>query len=346
MQFSFSQRVPVAQVLPLLRKTNLVIELLVVIAYLLVVALKPATSARMTLIDVIALGGMIGALLGAFVSRSAGLWRCATLAFFLFDALAFKLQIATLEVNRAIWSLLIAIMVNYGIATLVPKLLDYLLIITFFWIVLCYDQLHWLIEADQVPLFHIMVLWCLWSGAFIHCSFMHSLYTTLVLKERYRIQAETDALTGIASRRALLDELQRACDQLSARGAYFVMLDIDDFKHINDEFGHDQGDEVLKSMANSLVSCCVRGGCGRLGGEEFGIVFSDSTEQEVVDAVKCLFQGTRLAEPSFSFSAGLTRLGPMLTPSDILRQADQQLYLAKRAGKARLFADNALLYAV
>ncbi|APQ13717.1 hypothetical protein NS274_14340 [Pseudomonas oryzihabitans] len=344
MRLSFSKGLPVAHILPLLRKTNLVIKALVILGYLLSVTVKPTSQTVMTPADLLALGGMIGALGWAFLARKDGIWRCAVILFFICEAVAFRLQIATLGTHGAIWSLLIAIMFNYGVATLIPRLLDYLLIITLFWVLLCHGQVQWFIESSQMPLFHILVLWCFWSGAFINYSFMRILSDTLVLKERYRIQAETDALTGIASRRALLAELQSACDHPGDRGGYFVMLDIDDFKHINDEFGHDQGDEVLKSMANSFGTCCVRGRYGRLGGEEFGIVFNDSTEQEVVEAVKGLFQQTRLADKPFSFSAGLARLCPTLTPSGILQQADRQLYQAKRAGKGRLFADDALLY--
>lgn len=345
MQFSFLDGVPLAQVLPLLRKTNLIIEMLVVIGYLLAVALKPAASAGMTPLDMLALGGMLGALCAAFVARTPSLWRSATILFFCIEALAFKLQIDSLESGGAIWSLALAIMVNYGITTLIPKLLDYLLIVTFFWVVLCYDQMHWLIAPDQMPLFQIVVLWCFGSGAFINHSFMRTLYGTLVLKESYRIQAETDVLTGIANRRALLDELQRVYDSPSGRGAFFVMLDIDDFKRINDDFGHDRGDEILTFMANSFAVCCPQGRYGRLGGEEFGIVFDGSTEQDVVDALQRLFQQTQRAEPAFSFSAGLARLDPALTPSEILKHADQQLYLAKRAGKGRLFLDSQTRYA-
>lgn len=344
MRLSFARGLPVAQLLPLLRKTNLVIKLLIIAGYLLAVALKPPAQAAVSSYHLLALGGMIGALCWAFFAQTAGVWRCAVIAFFVFEAIAFKLQIATLETQGALWSVLIAVMVNYGIATLIPRLLDYLLIVSLFWVMLCYGQVHWLIDSSQMPLFHILVLWCLWSGAFINYSFMGILSDTLILKERYRIQAETDALTGIASRRALLTELQHACDHPGTRGAYFVMLDIDDFKRINDDLGHDQGDEVLKSMATNFGICCVRGRYGRLGGEEFGIVFNDSTEQEVVDALTCLFHKTRLATFSFTFSAGLARLSPSLTPSEVLQQADRQLYQAKRAGKARLFAGNALLY--
>jgi len=339
-----SSGIPIAQVLPLIRTSNLVIQLLVMLGYLLGVALNPVTDSAMTWADRAMLAGMVTGCLWTFRARNVRSWRCAVILFYVSDILAFKLQILTIGERGGIWSLLVAIMVNFGITTLIPRLPDYLFIIVFGWAVLCYGGLHGLIGPDLIPVLQILILGCLLSGAFMNYTHMRTLFDTLRLKEGYRIQAETDALTGIANRRALINELQRACDQPSDRGAYFVMLDIDNFKRINDELGHDRGDEVLKSMAASFGLCCPGGCYGRLGGEEFGIVFQDSTEQEVLEGIRQLLAETLRATLPFSFSAGLTALSRGITPSEILRLADQQLYLAKRTGKARLFANDNLQY--
>ncbi|GKT24551.1 diguanylate cyclase [Acidovorax sp. SUPP3334] len=171
-------------------------------------------------------------------------------------------------------------------------------------------------------------------------------------EESYRQQLELetlayqDALTGLANRRSLLKHLQGLQDAGRIDGLYFLMIDIDDFKSINDQFGHDQGDVVLKEVAAMLKRHAGRHLCGRLGGEEFGVVIEGATlaearelAQALVAAVNTLyavppehpaFSGRRL-----SISAGLTRGEAACTTSDLMRRADLALYHAKREGKNR-----------
>ncbi|WCM86312.1 GGDEF domain-containing protein [Acidovorax sp. NCPPB 3576] len=167
---------------------------------------------------------------------------------------------------------------------------------------------------------------------------------------RQQLELETlayqDALTGLANRRSLLKHMQSLQDAGHIDGLYFMMIDIDDFKSINDQFGHDQGDVVLKDVASALKRQAGRHLCGRLGGEEFGVVVDAATlpeacelAQALVTAVNALyavpadhpaFQGRRL-----SISAGMTRGEADCTTSDLIRRADLALYRAKREGKNR-----------
>lgn len=167
---------------------------------------------------------------------------------------------------------------------------------------------------------------------------------------RQQLELETlayqDALTGLANRRSLLKHMQSLQDAGHIEGLYFMMIDIDDFKSINDQFGHDQGDVVLKDVASALKRQAGRHLCGRLGGEEFGVVVDAATLPEACELAQALvntvntlyavpvdhpaFQGRRL-----SISAGLTRGEADCTTSELIRRADLGLYRAKREGKNR-----------
>ncbi|MCF7221793.1 GGDEF domain-containing protein [Marilutibacter chinensis] len=91
----------------------------------------------------------------------------------------------------------------------------------------------------------------------------------------FRRQAQTDGLTGISNRRHFRDEADALLKRCSASGkdAALVLLDLDNFKHVNDRHGHAAGDWVLMQVAEACTAACRDGDlCGRLGGEEFGIL--------------------------------------------------------------------------
>jgi two-component system cell cycle response regulator len=166
--------------------------------------------------------------------------------------------------------------------------------------------------------------------------------------------AITDALTGLYNRRYMETHLTMLVDQAAARGKALslLLLDIDHFKAINDTYGHDVGDDVLREFATRLRKT-TRGidlAC-RYGGEEFVIVMPE-TDIAVAEAVAERIR-RRIANEPFSIregaaaievtlSIGLAALGP---PGDIggtlLKRADQALYRAKRDGRNRVVADAA-----
>ncbi|SDC09811.1 diguanylate cyclase (GGDEF) domain-containing protein [Paracidovorax valerianellae] len=196
----------------------------------------------------------------------------------------------------------------------------------------------------------------IWILLLVTMSSLLGLFLNLAISQlredsyRQQLELETlayqDALTGLANRRSLLKHLQGLQDAGRIDGLYFLMIDIDDFKSINDQFGHDQGDVVLKDVAAMLKQHAAPHLCGRLGGEEFGVVIDAATlpearelAQALVAAVNTLyavppehpaFSGRRL-----SISAGLTRGEAACTTSDLMRRADLALYHAKREGKNR-----------
>ena len=166
--------------------------------------------------------------------------------------------------------------------------------------------------------------------------------------------AITDALTGLYNRYYMESHLNALVEQAAARGKSLtlLMLDIDYFKAINDNFGHDAGDDVLRQLA-TRVRKSIRGidlAC-RYGGEEFVIVMPE-TDMAVATIVAerlrrriaaepfTIQQGTRPIETTISI--GIATLdAPGDNVAKILKRADQALYRAKRDGRNRVVADAA-----
>lgn len=162
---------------------------------------------------------------------------------------------------------------------------------------------------------------------------------------RLSILSETDELTGLLNRRGLEARTEALEDQIrSGAGVAVYLLDLDGFKAVNDRFGHDAGDMLLRRVAAILRSCARPGDClCRLGGDEFIIVAPDVGDEvtaaqlanRFVDAFRQRFGD--LAE----YHGITTTVGYALAPLDgahigaLLKCADQAMYAAKRAGKNR-----------
>ena len=166
--------------------------------------------------------------------------------------------------------------------------------------------------------------------------------------------AITDGLTGLYNRRYMETHLGALVEQAAARGkplAAFV-LDIDYFKSVNDTYGHDAGDDVLREFATRIKKS-IRGidlAC-RLGGEEFVIVMPE-TDMAVATIVAERLRRRIASEPfsilqatkhiEVTISIGLAALDTVDdSAAKILKRADQALYRAKRDGRNRVVADAA-----
>ena len=166
--------------------------------------------------------------------------------------------------------------------------------------------------------------------------------------------AVTDGLTGLHNRRYMESHVSTLVEQAAARGKPLtvLVLDIDYFKSVNDTYGHDAGDDVLREFSMRLKKS-IRGidlAC-RYGGEEFVVVMPD-TDMAVAAAVAervrrgiatesfPISQGKQAIEVTISIGiASLTSTTD--TSADILKRADLALYRAKRDGRNRVVADAA-----
>ncbi|WP_434579236.1 diguanylate cyclase [Pseudomonas sp. Z5-35] len=156
--------------------------------------------------------------------------------------------------------------------------------------------------------------------------------------------AQTDELTGLKSRRAFFEHAQQLYDECKTnrRGLCAVMLDMDHFKHINDTYGHQVGDQVLREMGG-VISSSFRATDihGRLGGEEFAILLPDTSievatqiAEQLIDTIAGL-----MIEPVHGISASLGVASTGACNKDLhslMNDADKALYRAKALGRNRV----------
>ncbi|MCL2102432.1 MAG: GGDEF domain-containing protein [Syntrophorhabdaceae bacterium] len=164
--------------------------------------------------------------------------------------------------------------------------------------------------------------------------------------------ASTDALTGVANRRAFLALANQELERCRRVGAPLCMsmMDVDHFKTINDTLGHQVGDKVLQHLASAIVqNSRSYDVVGRLGGDEFVILFPSTTMDDAHSALerlhKSIFEGdsSSCEGAKYTISTGLSALFPHqrdMTLYDLLEKADKALYMAKRAGRNCIFVLN------
>lgn len=156
--------------------------------------------------------------------------------------------------------------------------------------------------------------------------------------KKLKNEAENDALTGIFNRKAMEDRIGGILNNPETQCGALCFIDVDNFKTINDSFGHLYGDEVLKQMAENLKSCALPGDAvGRIGGDEFMIFFRNySSVERLKQKIAGICENFRryTAEGQITGSIGVARY-----PEDgncygiLFCKADQALYHLKRSGK-------------
>jgi diguanylate cyclase (GGDEF)-like protein/PAS domain S-box-containing protein len=159
------------------------------------------------------------------------------------------------------------------------------------------------------------------------------------------VENETDALTGITNRRGMLSRLQASLGTGRARrNAAILYMDIDHFKVVNDTYGHETGDRVLKMVASTLEQN-VRSSdlVARWGGEEFVCLLyrmSPTTLAETAEKLRALvessFIGVASREIRVTVSVGATFIRPDDTMQSVIARADHLLYESKAGGRNRV----------
>ena len=167
--------------------------------------------------------------------------------------------------------------------------------------------------------------------------------------EQVREESLTDALTGLANRRAFDQMLDEIVNEKSSNSPIFsiVIADIDYFKRFNDTYGHLVGDKVLKYVSK-VIKDCVKGKdlAARFGGEEFTLLLPDtdiSGAEIVSEQLRSAIAKTNLIDKSVNedygkvtISLGVSQYKPNEQPQEILERADQALYQAKEKGRNRV----------
>lgn len=176
------------------------------------------------------------------------------------------------------------------------------------------------------------------------------------LESELRLRSITDYLTGIYNRRFFFETIHTNLNyaQRMRRSFSLAILDIDFFKKINDKYGHETGDAVLKHFAQMVKSQIRRYDVvARLGGEEFIIQFLDSDPaacivrlnriRDNIAAAPCQFNGETIAYTYSGGVAGLTEVSMSRPIDEMVELADKRLYAAKAAGRDRFIASGVTL---
>jgi diguanylate cyclase len=164
-----------------------------------------------------------------------------------------------------------------------------------------------------------------------------------------KVEVQSDSLTGVKNRRAF--DLALATELAEARGSgksvSLIMADIDHFKQVNDRFGHQAGDDVLRWFAQVLNRNVKGRDCvARYGGEEFSIILPDTAAADAIglaQRIKSEIEGHDIATSALrpvriTASFGVAQWSAMESSDSLLKRADAKLYEAKGAGRNRVAA--------
>jgi diguanylate cyclase (GGDEF)-like protein len=205
----------------------------------------------------------------------------------------------------------------------------------------------WLLAATLDVLDEL--LWQpVWLGIYFEDSFralgmilfatgtLQTMYYLCDLYNLVKQQSASDELTSLPNRRQFRQKL----DQIGAGCFSIALIDLDHFKKINDEFGHDTGDQVLIRFAALLQSLTPEGAlAARLGGEEFGWLFYDE-QLQVDELLQQLLQQSRTIRPDnqrlLTISIGAGKRTPGEAPEHLMHRVDQSLYKAKNSGRDQI----------
>ncbi len=167
-----------------------------------------------------------------------------------------------------------------------------------------------------------------------------------LVNEKLRIAAIVDGLTGLYNRAEIQSQIVKALDKVEKEKFSLVMLDIDDFKQVNDTFGHQEGDNVLMALSGLLQnkgSVYMQSvSAGRWGGEEFMMLLQNtdmSSAAYIADLIRQCFANIHFpsARPQ-TISLGVTQAQEEDTLDSLCTRVDMALYKAKKEGKNRVVA--------
>lgn len=155
---------------------------------------------------------------------------------------------------------------------------------------------------------------------------------------------ELDSMTGLYNHSTFYDKLEMAINKSRSKKVEgcLAIIDIDDFKKVNDAYGHDAGDVVIITVANLLKECCdsLDYAC-RYGGEEFAVVFTEKTIEQVKAKMQIAlkqFSHHRFdfTDKNLTFSCGIALYDGKETGNELFVRADKCLYIAKKNGKNQI----------
>jgi len=169
---------------------------------------------------------------------------------------------------------------------------------------------------------------------------------------RIQRQATTDGLTGLANHRTFYEILEKELWRSRRYGGKIslIMIDVDDLKKMNDNYGHRVGDKVIREVSKKIKSCVRQiDTAARYGGDEFSVILPNTcladavmVAERMVDEVSNSPITWKREQIALSVSVGVGEYGADSSPEDITNRSDEALYSAKQAGKntVRIFEQS------
>lgn len=233
------------------------------------------------------------------------------------------------------WVLPLGIAIALAAAPVFCSLLSYLATACACWLILGIG--HFPGQPGHV-VFHLGLLavsCTLCIGAYLNVYFLTLRVNNYRVREELTALAFKDSVTGLNNRRKFTLDARTAQVRDDPTPLHLLMIDIDDFKVINDTLGHDAGDQVLQRTAEVIGRLSDGQLCGRIGGEEFAVVFAGTDYAAREFAALLLAEVQEACQPPSTISIGIAELCKKSDLALSYRDADQALYAAKRAGKNR-----------
>lgn len=195
----------------------------------------------------------------------------------------------------------------------------------------------------------ITIFWCLAVISYICSRDGQELEGKLVeYNNRLKEEAGTDTLTGLFNRRKAMECMEEIISRSKFGGGYsqglsLCICDIDFFKKVNDSYGHDFGDEVLKAISRVFKEMPERSIAARWGGEEFLLIFPDCNGDDayialenVRDSIKNTVVEKNDVKVSVTMTFGLTEYNFASDLEAAIKEADEKLYMGKNSGRDRI----------
>lgn len=223
----------------------------------------------------------------------------------------------------------------------------YLMLKLSIFIVVCYSLFAFLVRDDTFSYGRLIIRLCMLIGtSLLLQKYAQLLSDTESLREKATQMAMFDRLTGVYNRR-ILDHIESIYSD-EAAGLFAVMLDLDNFKFINDAYGHPRGDEILVTVAEEIEKAIENESmCIRYGGEEFLILLRTELDEDVVSCLRSVQKALKHKDftwmnssDTVTFTAGAAKREPHESISQTIERADNALYKGKFSGKNCIVMNN------
>ncbi|UVH54855.1 GGDEF domain-containing protein [Variovorax paradoxus] len=246
--------------------------------------------------------------------------------------------LAAPSVNRNYWMTALSIGISLAVAPVFSRISEYIIVSAGIWLIFGRGSLIDAPLGGDTKWSWLLMSAVILVGIFLNALFARIHRQSILLRDKLVDLAFTDALTGIDNRRKFLSDVDRVQGLRDMSSACLLMIDIDNFKRINDDFGHPMGDEVLQQVAQTICRSVTDEPCGRLGGEEFGIFLTQGGEEraiKVADQLLLEIRKLNVIGRKITASVGISKMNEKQSFSELMKNADEALYIAKSLGKDR-----------